>query len=109
MKNENLRNYLNGLPIPEPDEASRREAIQSAMMELRRQAENSNEKVKVSSGFGRLMGKLLKGGPIMQRPIAITSGIAAGFIALAIVLSPVFVSQQGDRNKQPVIFRLFRK
>ncbi len=35
----------------------------------------------------------------MQRPIAITSGIAAGCIALAIALSPVFVSQRAVRVK----------
>jgi len=99
MKNEDLKKYLSGLSIPEPDEAARDKTIRSAVAELHHQRERRKEKNKGFSRLGRLMGKLLKGGPIMQRPIAITSGIAAGFIALAIVLSPVFISHRNSRIK----------
>ena len=95
MKNEDLKKLLNSLPIPEPDKEAKDKALSAALTEFRRQSEREKTKVKGSSWPARLMGKNRKGGPIMTRPIAIaTAGIAAGCIALAITLSPVFVAEK---------------
>ncbi len=95
MKNDDLKKILNSLPIPEPAKEAKDKAIGAALAEFHRQSEKKKKNVKGSSWMERLMGKNRKGGPIMTRRIAIaTAGIAAGCIALAITLSPVFVSEK---------------
>jgi Ca-activated chloride channel family protein len=90
MKNEDLKKSLNRLPVPEPDEAAKSRAVGSALAAFRRQAEEKN---KGFSYAGRLMGKLTKGGPVMQKSIAVSGTLIAGCIALAIALSLTFLSQ----------------
>ena len=95
MKNEDLIKIFNSLPIPEPAEEAKDETLGAALAEFRRQTERKKTNVKGPSWLGRLMGKNRKGGPIMNRPIAIAAaGIAVGCIALAVTLSPVFDSQK---------------
>jgi Ca-activated chloride channel family protein len=99
MKNKDLKRLLNGLPVPKPDEEVKSRTIRTVMTEFRSQAEVSKEKVKGSSWLGRLMGKLLKGGPIMQKQITMAATLAAGCIALAIFLSPSFLSHRNEGPK----------
>jgi Ca-activated chloride channel family protein len=104
MKNEDLKNILNSLPIPEPTKEAKDKAVGAALAEFRRQSEEKKKKVKGSSWLERLMGKNRKGGPIMTRSIAITTaGITVGFIALVITLSPVFVAQKAHILKRGTV------
>ncbi|MFC1533131.1 von Willebrand factor type A domain-containing protein [Thermodesulfobacteriota bacterium] len=99
MENEDLKRFLNKLPIPEPGEEAKDRAVRSALAEFRNQAEKKNKYSKGFSWLGRLKGKKLKGGPFMNRPIAITAGIAVGIIVFAITLSPQFTAYRTRSTK----------
>jgi len=107
MKKEKIKRLLNAVQIPEPDATAREKARQAAMAEYHRPEEAGQEKIKGISRLRRLTGKILKGGPVMRKPLYITAGLATGLIALMIAfIMPNFTAYrtrptgQGDPARQ---------
>ena len=92
MENNELKRLLNTVQIPEPGEEARQKALEAAMAEFERLKATEPKKIKGISWYRRLTGKTLKGGPVMRKPLAITAGVAVGFIALAIAILPNFMA-----------------
>jgi len=92
MENNELKRRLNTVRIPEPGEDARQKALKAAMAEFERIEATEAKKIKGISWYRRLTGKTFKGGPVMRKPLAITAGLAVGFIALAIVALPNFMA-----------------
>lgn len=87
MEDKKLKEVMDKLSIPGPDEKAREETLRAAMTEFRAQTEKKQEKIKGSSWLGRLMGKKTKGGVAMNKPItigAIGSVVAVSFVALMV-------------------------
>ena len=103
MENNELKKLLNTVQIPEPGEEARQKALEAAMAEFERLKAAGPKKIKGISWYRRLTGKTLKGGPVMRKPLAITAGLAVGFIVLAIVALPNFMAYR-TRGPGKVIY-----
>jgi Ca-activated chloride channel family protein len=101
MEDKRLKEMMDKLSIPEPDEKVREETLRAAMAVFRAQTEKKQEEIKGSSWLGRLMGKKTKGGVAMNKPIiigAIGSIAAVSFLLLMVVMP----SQQRVFEKRKV-------
>ena len=67
MEDKRLKEMMDKLSIPEPDEKVREETLRAAMAVFRAQTEKKQEEIKGSSWLGRLMGKKTKGGNMSWR------------------------------------------
>ncbi len=92
MEDKELKEMMDKLSIPEPDESAREETLKAAMTEFRAQTEKKQQKIKGSSWLGRLMGKRTKGGVAMNKPITI--GAIGSVAAVSFVVLMVFTLTQ---------------
>ncbi|MGD9157919.1 MAG: VWA domain-containing protein [Desulfobacteraceae bacterium] len=105
MEEKKIKRLLSGLNIPEPEKEARDRTIRSALSEFRNQRE---KKFKGFSWVSRLKDKNKKGGRFMNKPITITAGLVAGFMALMITFSTVFLNKKSDLP-EPLIVSSFEK
>ena len=94
MKKEELQKQLRRMEIPDPEEAAFRRTLAAASTALRKSRDR--KKIKGSSWWTRLTGKPMKGWSTMNKPIAVSAGLAVGMIALVLAVSPNFIAY---RNK----------
>ncbi len=90
MAQDEIKELLRKIRIPDPDEEARDRALRAARAEFERLHGTDKKIIKGFSLFRRLTGQKTKGGSVMNKPIAITAGVAVGFIALALVIIPQF-------------------
>jgi Ca-activated chloride channel homolog len=95
MENEELKEILSRLSIPEHGHESKNKTITSALTEFRHHAREREERSKGFLLYNRLIGKKPRGGFFMNRSIAVAAGTLAIFvIAFAVVFSPQMISQR---------------
>ena len=99
MENDELKRFLHKLPIPSPEEEAKNRALRLALAEFSHRKEKKKEYAKGFLWFGRLKGKKEIGGPFMTRPIAITAGVVASLIVLAVALTPQFTAYRARSTK----------
>jgi len=104
MEKEALKRLFDTVQIPEPGEEAREKALKAAMVEFYRLKEAEPKKVKGISLSSRLTGKILKGGPVMRKPLAITAGFAIGFIALVVAVLPNFVAYRKNAPEEALFY-----
>jgi len=89
MNKDEIKHRLESVEIPEPGQDAKERALKLTMAEFNRLPTGTDQKnIKGISMVGRLIGKLLKGGPAMRKPLYISAGLAMGFMALIIVIIP---------------------
>ena len=102
MEKKTIRERLNSMEIPDPDQAARARALAAATDEFHRLQAIKREKTKGILLIGRLMGKIRKGGTIMRRSYAIGAGFAAVLVtAMVMVVMPDFFSDRSGPVHAP--------
>ncbi|MGD8369129.1 MAG: von Willebrand factor type A domain-containing protein, partial [Desulfobacterales bacterium] len=89
MNDKEIQKKLAGLSIPEPSEAARKRAIHAAVEEFSGQTRTETK------GFThriRLLGKILKGGPVMTRPVFATAIVVLSLGVVTFLALPNFFS-----------------
>ena len=92
MSKKDLKKLFDSLHIPEPGEDARQKALEAALAEFDRLKQADQKKIKGFSHTKRLTDQKPKGGSVMRKPLFVTAGLAAGLIALTIIVVPNFLS-----------------
>jgi Ca-activated chloride channel family protein len=95
VERETLKRLLGKARIHEPGKNAREKARQAMMAEFHRLKEAEQKKIKGISRRGRLTDKILGGGSVMRKPLAVTAGITIGFIALIVAVLPHYFTLKG--------------
>ena len=98
MNDKDIQKKLESLQIPEPSESARKRAIRAAVDEF---TGRSRTETKGFSRFLRLLGKILKGGPVMTRPVFATAIVVLSLGVLTFLAVPNFMSYRSRSSYQP--------
>ena len=101
MENDKLKELMDAIRVPEPDEEARGKALKAALAEFHQLKKAEEKKVKGFSWLGRLIDKPVKGGPVMSKQLVIAAGTVFSIILVVIVMMPNFMSYRKASRSLP--------
>ncbi len=90
MMDKEIQKKLEEFKIPDPDQSARDRTIRLALEEFDRNKKTGDIFSKGFTHLGRLLGKIFRGGPVMFKPVAVTTGVS---LVLAVLITAIVIPQ----------------